>query len=349
MKHGGDLLSYQHLYDGELIDFSSNINPFGYPPVLDDILPQCLAAVTAYPDIQYRELRRAIARYLGCVPEEVLVGNGSMEILDYFCQIAGRVLIGIPCFSEYRERAERYRVPVKAVLMETNFQMTAALLEGHIGPNDVVVLGNPNNPTGLRIERRELLAIHQIVEERKAFLVLDEAFFEFCPDDYDSIDLLRGKRNVCVIRAATKFFGLPGLRLGYAYAVNDIAAGYAEAALPWRINVFADLAGQHIFGQTDYMSRTRAWIARERANMVTELQAIPGILTYPTDTNFILIKLCGGAEDDLFERLVRHGLLIRKASSFEGLDASYVRLAIKDRESNRKLLAALRTEIPKCS
>jgi len=349
MKHGGDLLSYQHLYDGELIDFSSNINPLGYPAILDEVIPQNFSCLAAYPDIQYRKLRQAIAVYLGCQAEEVLVGNGSMDILDHFCQRAGRVLICIPCFSEYRERAVQYNIPVVPLELGRTFQVTASLLEREIRPHDVVILGNPNNPTGLRIEQRELLAIHQMTEEHDAFLVLDEAFFEFCLEDYDSIRLLYSKPNVCIIRAATKFFGLPGLRLGYAYATSNIADKYARAALPWRINALADLAGQHIFQQSGYISQSKACVTEQRTWMLSQLQEIPEIHVYPTDADFILIRLHNCTEDDIFKRLACRGLLIRKASSFEGLDNRYIRVAIKDHTKNKTLIDALRQELPKLS
>ncbi len=340
MKHGGDLLSYQHLYDGELIDFSSNINPLGYPEALNTIIPQELKALTVYPDIQYRALRKAIAAYLSCQPDEVLVGNGSMEILDYLCRIHQRVIVCTPCFVEYQERAAEYHKPVVALPLDADFRVSAASLEEHVQTQDVIVLGNPNNPTGKRIERQELVEISQLAADRHAFLALDEAFFEFCPDDYDSIQLLYGQEHVCIIRAATKFFGLPGLRLGYAYAVPSIARRYHQATLPWSVNALADLAGQVIFQETEFIQTTKTYVAQQRAEMLSQLRIIAGMQVYDTDANFILIKLLDTDEDTIFEQLARRGLLIRKASSFAGLDHSYIRIAIKDHNSNQRLLHA---------
>lgn len=340
MQHGGDILSYQHLYDGELLDFSSNINPLGYPNILDRLVPQHVKTLTAYPDIQYRKLRQSVAEYLGCQADEVLVGNGSVDILDYFCRIHQRVLICTPCFGEYQERAQVYQKPGVTVPLAEDFDLSGKCLEQYVRAGDVMILGNPNNPTGKRIKREELLNIAHITAERKAFLVLDEAFFECCPEDYDSIRLLYGQEHICIIRAATKFFGLPGIRLGYAYAVPRVARQYARVALPWRVNAYADLAGQVIFQETTFIRDSKTCIARQREDMLVQLRTFSGIHVYDTDANFILIHLLETDEETIFEQCLRRGILIRKASSFEGLDQSYIRIAIKDHSSNQRLLQA---------
>lgn len=340
MKHGGDLLSYQHLYDGELLDFSSNINPFGYPKILDEALRSGVHALTAYPDIRYRRLRRAIAEYLDCAPDEVMVGNGSIDLLDYFCRRAKRVVVCVPCFIEYSERAQVYRTPVLSVPLPDDFIFSSELFAPIIAPDDVLLLGNPNNPTGRLIPRAELIRVQQIAAERGAMLVLDEAFFEFCDADYDSIRLFRQQSNVCVIRAATKFFGLPGLRLGYGWAAPEIAREFERQALPWRINALAELAGQTIFQDRDYIERTKSYMRQERQVVCSELSGIPGLRVFPTETNFLLMKLLTATEQDAFEWCVGRGFVIRKASTFEGLDETFIRVAIKDHVSNLRLIAA---------
>lgn len=342
MKHGGDLLSYQHLYDGELLDFSSNINPFGYPKILDEALAQGVSALTAYPDRLYRRLRRAIADYLDCAPDDVLLGNGSVDILDFFCREAVRVVICSPCFTEYRERAKLADTPVVSLPLPPDFIVSAGLFEGQLSAGDIVLLGHPNNPTGRLIPKAERLRLQQLTLECGAILVLDEAFIEFCEADDDSIQLFRDAPNVCVIRAATKFFGLPGLRLGYAWAHPHIARAHERVALPWRINALAERAGQVIFHDAEYIQRTKAFMAHERRFLAAELSNMPAIQVYPTDANFLLLRLLTMTETKLFDALARRGFVIRKASSFDGFDEHYVRIAIKDHASNLRLLSALR-------
>lgn len=346
MKHGGDIVSYQHMYHGAIIDFSSNINPLGYPEILDEVIVNGLESLKAYPDIQYRALQQALAEYLGCYQDEVIVGNGAVEIIDYFCGNYQRIVVCIPCFSEYIERTYVHQKNVLKIPLSEDFHVRAELLKGQLEPGDVLMLGNPNNPTGLRIKKSEVLQIQQLTEEREAVLVLDEAFFEFCPEDYDSVRLFYGKENVCVIRAATKFFGLPGIRLGYAYAPPKIRSHYKEVVLPWSINAIADLAGRVIFQEQEYIRETKQYAEQQRQFMLSELRKLDGIKVYDTDTNFILMKLLHCTEDDLFLRLIQQGILIRKASSFEGLDDTYIRVAIKDQTSNIKLIEALREELP---
>ncbi len=340
MKHGGDLLSYQHLYDGELLDFSSNINPLGYPKALDEALRNGLQTLTAYPDIHYRGLRRAIGDYLDCAPDEVIVGNGSVEILDYFCRRGKRIVICAPCFIEYSERAHLYHTPVVSVPLPEDFVLSAELFAPILAPDDVLLLGNPNNPTGRLIPHSELIRLQQIAEERSALLVLDEAFFEFCDAGYDSIRLFREKSNVCVIRAATKFFGLPGIRLGYGWAAPEIAREFEQQALPWSVNTLADIAGQTIFSDTDYIQSAKAYMRQERQFLYSELSAFPGMRVFPTDANFLLLKLLTTTEQDAFDWCLTRGIVIRKASTFEGLDDTFIRVAIKDHASNARLVAA---------
>ena len=138
MKHGGDIISYHHLYTGPIIDFSSNINPLGYPKILDERILHGLDVLTAYPDIHYRALRQAIANYLGCRQDEVIVGNGSMEILDSFCRECKRVVVCIPCFGEYIDRPEIYRKEVLKVRLPENFSVSLTLLEGRLKAGDVL-------------------------------------------------------------------------------------------------------------------------------------------------------------------------------------------------------------------
>ncbi|MCG8500969.1 MAG: aminotransferase class I/II-fold pyridoxal phosphate-dependent enzyme [Firmicutes bacterium] len=338
MKHGGDILTYRHLYDGHIIDFSSNINPLGPPEGLKRVMMEGFDDITAYPDIRYRVLKGEVARYLGCKESEVMLGNGAVELIHNMVMMFDRAVVPVPCFSEYVERPEILGKEVMKVNLDHRFEIDDQALLPHIREGDLLILGNPNNPTGKRINRDKLLAIHETVKERGAFLLLDEAFYEFCSDDYDSIRLLYGSHHVCVIRAATKFFALPGLRLGYAYAPKAMVQKYNRIALPWHINTFADLAGRIIFKQEDYIAKTKAYMGTQRQYMLSALKAIDGIAVWDTDCNYILIKLLRANEEILFRFMIQKGILIRKASSFEGLDDRYVRIAIKDEKCNRYLV-----------
>ena len=343
MKHGGDLLTYEDHYEGELVDFSSNINPIGTPDGLSKVLIDGFNTLVAYPDIKYRNLKSAVAKYLTCKDENVLVGNGAVEIINNFTIAAKRVTVMTPAFSEYEDRAKVHGKEIRKISYGEDFSIDIESFKD-LQEEELLIIGNPNNPTGLRIPEKELLEIYEIVKKRKAFLLLDEAFFEFCPGDYDSIELFKedGYKNVAIIRAATKFFALPGIRLGYCCCSIEKVQKIGEVELPWSVNSLADIAGQYIFDDIEYINESKKYIDKERQYLISELSKIEGIRVYNSHTNYILIKLLEHNEDHAFEHFLQYGLVIRKCSSFVELGDNHIRVAIKDRENNERLVEAFR-------
>lgn len=342
MEHGGDLLSYEDDYSGQLVDFSSNINPLGPPRGLDQMLISSLSSLEMYPDIQYRKLKESLSVYLKCKKENVLVGNGAVEIIDHFIISSKRVILFIPSFSEYEKRAFVHEKIVERISYRKDFTIDIESIEKIIKPKDLLILGNPNNPTGLRIKKDQLIRIYKLIQKKDAYLLLDEAFFEFCPEDYDSIRLFEpyGYQNVGIIRAATKFFALPGIRLGYGCASEEKVKELAQIELPWRVNALGDVAGQFIFKDKDYIKQSKKYIEIEREYVLGALSKIRGVQPFQTDTNYILIQVLLWDEEYIFQWFLKRGLLIRKCSSFLGLPEGYIRVAIKDRKNNKKLIEA---------
>lgn len=342
MIHGGDILSYQDMFNGKIIDFSSNINPLGYPTGLKNMIIDNFDELVKYPDIQYRNLKKEISNYIGCQNNEVVVGNGAVDIINNFSMMFKRVVVVIPCFLEYIERPRMFGKEVIMLPLKKDFSIDSDLIRKTLRSGDLLILGNPNNPTGKRIGREVLLEIHGMVEEHNCFLLLDEAFYEFCQFDYDSIELFKNSKNICIIRASTKFFALPGIRLGYGFTCSEIVEKYNSIALPWNINAFADIAARTIFKDDRYIQKSKEYIACQRKFLICELEGIEIIKAYETHCNFILIKLLKGDEDEIFNFLLGKGILIRKASSFEGLDKSFIRIAVKSYEDNKYIVNCLR-------
>lgn len=338
MIHGGDVISYSDRFEGEIIDFSSNINPLGPPEGLKDAINAAYAELVCYPDIRYRELKANVAAYLGCDQEQVILGNGAMEIINNVCLLFERIVVFTPCFIEYIRRPEVLGKRVLKLPLAEGFSIDFQKLENCLQAGDLLILGNPNNPTGLRIPEPVLKAVYDLVVSRGAFLLLDEAFFEFCPADYDSISLFKTQSNVCIVRAATKFFALPGLRLGYGFAPTRFAKKYAEIEMPWSVNAFANAAGRCIFKDKAYIERTKKYINREREYMLKSLSQIKWVKVFNSHANYILLKLLKYDEDIVFDEFIKQGFMIRKASSFDGLDKSYIRVAVKDHQSNQRLI-----------
>lgn len=341
MIHGGDVASYKNKYDGHIIDFSSNINPLGPPAGLKEEMDRAYSELCAYPDIHYGELRRNVAEYLKCDAREVITGSGAVDIINNVSVMFKRTVLLTPCFSEYIKRPQVFGREVVKLPFDADFQINPCMVADQLQQGDLLILGNPNNPTGLRIPEKTLLQIYDVIMQKKAFLLLDEAFFEFCPPDYDSVEIFKGSGNVCVIRAATKFFALPGIRLGYGFAPDGFAERYKDIESPWSVNSYANAAGRCIFRDKNYIEHTKKFIKREREYLFDELSKINWIKAFKSDANFILLKLLQYDEDIVFDRLIKNGVMIRKASSFEGLDKSFIRIAVKDRESDEKLIRLL--------
>lgn len=340
MEHGGDLLTYESSYSGKLIDFSSNINPLGTPEGLEEVLIKSFKSLESYPDIKYRKLKTSISKYLNCKDENVLVGNGAVEIINNFIIPAKRVVVMSPAFSEYEKRATVHEKEVVKVSYSEDFSIDIVQLEAVLKDEDLLILGNPNNPTGLRIEKQVLMKIYKLVTSKNAFLLLDEAFYEFCPSDYDSIELFKkvDYKKIGIIRAATKFFALPGIRLGYGCTSKKKVLELSKIELPWSVNSLADSAGQFIFNDSSYIESSKNYIEKERNFLLEQLAQIEGIVPYKTHTNYILIKLHKWDEDCVFRFFLERGIVIRKCSSFKELGINHIRVAIKDRENNLRLI-----------
>ncbi|WP_353092662.1 histidinol-phosphate transaminase [Tissierella praeacuta] len=340
MEHGGDLLSYKDYYKGELIDYSSNINPLGPPNGLNKVLIDSFENLEAYPDIKYRNLKNSISNYLNCDENNVIVGNGAVELIDNFIILANRVIVCTPSFLEYEKRGLIHGKEVIRVPYNDDFTIDILEIGNRIEKGDLLILGNPNNPTGLRIDKIELIMIYNMIEKAEAHLLLDEAFFEFCPIDYDSIELFRqtNYENLGIIRAATKFFALPGIRLGYGCTSKVLANMINNVELPWSVNSFAEAAGNFIFDDRDYIEESKGYIEDERKYIHQELSKLSNIKVYRTETNYILIKLLKWDEEFVFKFFLKRGIVIRKCSSFAGLKENHIRVAIKSRENNIKLI-----------
>lgn len=348
MKHGGDILTYFGNERNDIMDFSSNINPIGYPKGLETQLIKSFEGLRSYPDIKYRELKNNLSEYLGCNDSNVIAGNGAVEIIDSFIMSFEKVVVAIPSFSEYVERASVHNKEILKIGLGMDFIIKPEMFET-VEKGDLVILGNPNNPTGRRIPKATLLEIYGIISKKNAFLLLDEAFYEFCPIDYDSIQLFQTSnyRNVGIIRAATKFFGLPGIRLGYCCTDDITAKMISDTQMPWSINSFAAAASEIIFKDKEFIESSKEYIEIERSYLLNALAQFKILQASATEANFILIRLFGVSEEKIFDFLLERGILVRKCSSFEGLVGDNIRVAIKSRSDNEKLIIAL-LDFEKC-
>ncbi|SHF67550.1 L-threonine O-3-phosphate decarboxylase [Caldanaerobius fijiensis DSM 17918] len=344
--HGADI----HQYNRELIDFSSNINPLGpSPAIIDEIKAFSIRYhdVTRYPDAFYIKLREHLAENMGCSKEQVIVGNGATELIHLFVRAMGfrKWLIPVPAFLEY-ERAVLLNngIPVYYYLKEDHdFKLRPGDLIDGLEDVDAVILANPNNPTGTLMDARLLIEFIKYAGKKGKYIMLDEAFIEFvrCYENISMVRYVNTCENLFVIRAATKFYGIPGLRLGYGFACKSIIERLNEYKELWTVNALAQQVGMKLYTESDYIHQTQIYVEKERNFLMKGLTRIDYIQPLPSSANFILCRLKKGNAFALKEKLIDKGILIRDASNFTGLDERYFRIAVKKHEENIMLINAL--------
>jgi threonine-phosphate decarboxylase len=342
--HGahGDLVSRSlGVRVGELLDFSQNINPLGAPKDALEAARRALYEDSGrYPDLEYTGLREALAAYLGVGAEMVVPTNGGAEALFLAARAAGtggKALVLEPTFSEYAAAAAAAgKEPVRRVARrEEDFEWDSTPLRDLEGVS-VVFLCNPNNPTGDLLDRGAVLELAARVVEAGAVLVVDEAFADFVPEISvtDMVD-----RGLWVARSFTKFFAIPGLRLG-CLVCDD--AGRVQTLQPsWPVNSVAAAAGIAAAKDRGFAEASRAEVARLREDLIGALDDLPGLQPFPGAANFLLVR----GPDGLPERLARRGVLVRGCGPFYGLGPEFFRVAVRSAEENGRLVAAIREEL----
>jgi threonine-phosphate decarboxylase len=344
--HGGDVYHLARALGvrvADLLDFSANINPLGYPPGVAEAVQAALPDLVHYPDRRCFELRQDLARYHGCDPEEVLVGNGSTELIFLVARALhpARALIVAPAFSEYQEALEAAGVPHEFHLTEEAEGFTLEGLPEARGA-ELVFLANPASPSGVLLQPERLLSWLEYWDAAGVSVALDEAFIDFVEEASLKNSLRRFPRLI-ILRSFTKFFAIPGLRLGYLLAAPEMIARLTALQEPWSVNSLAQAVGRACLQDLDYMARTRSLVRAERQHLLEGLRALSGLTPFPGEANYLLVKITqpGWTAQTLRERLLPRGIIIRDASNFKGLDQRYFRMAVRRREDNDRLLAAL--------
>jgi len=350
--HGGDIwraAEESGRLSGELIDFSSNINPYGPPSGVDKVIVASLKGITHYPDPESRKLRGTLADYLGASSPNILVGNGSVDLIHFLANRFRpcRALIPSPTFCEYELAVKSAGGEVvHLVLGRGDFSLDVEMVLERLSGVKMVFLCNPNNPTGNLFPRDRLELVAEEAERLNVTIVVDEAFMDFLEDreNHSLIKEAVRRKNVLVLGSLTKFFALPGLRLGYVLAGEDLIAELAFHKEPWSVNHFAQVAGIAALKDEEFISMSRKLIAKERKSLYEDLLKLDRLKPYPSKTNFILVELEHPAWSSirLREELAKRAIMIRDCSSFRGLGEKFIRVAVRDEVENGKLVDALK-------
>jgi threonine-phosphate decarboxylase len=340
--HGAEVSRALDVPERDLLDFSQNINPLGTPAgALEAARSALYEEAGRYPDPAYPRLREALAAYLGASPENILPTNGGAEALFLAARAAGgggKALILEPTFSEYAPAAQTAGLePVRSVARrpEGGFRLDLRVLEA-LEEVALVFLCNPNNPTGDALTRAEILEIAARVREAEAVLVVDEAFADFAPGASVAQEASQG---LYVSRSLTKFFAIPGLRLGCL--VCEDASRAQEFQPSWSVNAVAAAAGVVAVRDRGFVEASVAAVARLREELFQALETLPGLTPFPGAANFLLVR--GPAE--LPERLAQRGVLVRGCEPFAGLGRGYFRVAVRSAAENERLVAAIGEEL----
>ncbi len=326
----------------ELLDFSASINLLGPPPASVDAVRKAVAEIAHYPEAASPGLAANVADYLGVLPGEVVLGNGSTEIIYWLAAVLAprRVLVIDPTFSEYRRACLAAGAEVSSLLLPeaAGFALDVGRVQSH--GFDLVFVCNPNNPSGYLAPFDEIEYLWGKCRQAGAGLVVDEAFIDFSGGE--SILTAGPVAGLYVIRSFTKSFALAGLRVGCLAATAEFAAAIRRRLPPWNINTMARAALEAALADHSYQEKTQAATARARERLFAELGQIAGIEPLPSAANFILLRLGNGGAAAVVDKLGRSGILVRDCRSFPGLGDSYIRIAVRAERENYQLVSALK-------
>jgi threonine-phosphate decarboxylase len=340
-SHGG-IYSVDHRL--VRVDCSSSINPLGPPHrAIRAMQINAKELAARYPDPECDDLKNGLARYLGIGKDRIVVGNGAMEIIYWFAQAFARkrVVIPVPTFCEYELASRKAGATVTLVPMH-DFELDADSVLEKTRNADALFLCNPNNPTGILVTKEVEKIIENVGSSTK--ILLDECFIELVDDPSGSslIRRINELENLVILRSLTKSFGLAGLRLGYSVSNPKLAKALSANRIPWNVNGLAQAAGVAALEDARHLSRAGSIIRKERKFLYERISRMKSFIPLKSDANYFMIGLKNRNSTEFRDALLKkRGMLVRDCSTFTGMDARYIRVAVKTRRENLMLLKAL--------
>jgi threonine-phosphate decarboxylase len=331
--------------NSDIIDFSSNINPLGPSPRAVKSIKSNLKTLPVYPDPESSDLKKILQKYIKIPSSQIVVGNGATEIIYNFCRAflssKTNVLIPIPTFGEYEAAARLSGAKItffKTFDLEKNIDNFISKLPH----NGCIFICNPNNPTGHLISKNNLEKIVLHAKRKNSLVFVDECFIELVPQHDESIiNMIKKNDNLIILRSLTKSFGLAGIRIGYGVSSKTIISILNKIKIPWNVSGLAQKAAKESLFTPNYMSRSRKLISQELEYLKTNISKLDKFDCYDSVTNFILIKT--KIDSSLLQKkLLQKKILIRDCSNIRGLNHNFIRIAVKTRKENQKLLRALK-------
>ena len=366
--HGGNLAWAAALAGcpaSAILDFSASISPLGPPESALDAIQAHLSSLTAYPDPDYGELRTALGEALNVDPDWILPGNGSAELLTWaawdLSKLSATYLV-TPAFGDYWRALSAFGAkvlkcpldlrlldaePVRRLVTDDLSVSNRSLVSPSfclpvplaLNAERGLLLNNPHNPTGLLFGREAILPY----VKQFGMVVVDEAFMDFLPpwEQETLIDAVEEFPNLVILRSLTKFYSLPGLRLGCAIAHPDILGRWQLLRDPWPVNALAAAAAAAVVRDTVFERQTWDWLPVARFELFEGLGSLPGLQPFAGAANFLLVESSMSVSLIQKSLLERHRILIRDCLSFPELGDRFFRVAVRSRAENLRLIAGL--------
>ncbi len=327
---------------GGVIDFSTNLNPYGPPDFVFRAINEAMHEINSYPDTESCELRKKIAKKCGCEEEEVLVGAGVSELIQLVALafVRDRVLMLKHTYGEYEVAAKMMGGTIKRIEMQgPGLRVYPERIAEEMKPDDVVFLCNPNNPTGQYLGKNELWQIIEEAERVDALVVMDEAYIDFVENAFASHTF--STRNLVILRSLTKSYAIPGIRFGYAISSAENIMAMRKVKVPWSVTAFAQRTGSAVIsgaeGSDEFLADTRKKIKRSKVKIEKRLRERD--MPVESDANFYVLDVGAEKASEVKRELLKQGLLVRDCTSF-GLP-SYIRFSVRKEEENERLMDAL--------
>ena len=349
--HGGNVEEIARRYNlqvEDILDFSANINPLGINNKVKESMTHALDLIERYPDITYFNLKKSLSNYERINWDNIFVGNGAAEVIFNITRALKpkKVLLPAPTFSEYEEAVISVGGEIKYYHLkeENEFSMEEDFINEIKEEIDLIFICNPNNPTGVLTHKNYIKKVLNRAEMVNAFVVLDESFLDFVEDKdkYSAKELINNYKNLIIVKSLTKFFAIPGIRIGFGISYNkELIEKINKVSIPWAVNTVAAEGVCTGLQENDYIRDSIEYVKEQRNYLYEELKKLDFIKIFKPSVNFIMFKLF--RHIDLKEELILKGILIRSCSNYEGLNENFYRVAVRTEKENEKLISEMKT------
>lgn len=345
--HGGNLrrLAQTSGKDAsKLIDFSANINPLGPPPWLRSTISSAVSSLVNYPDPDNTDFRQAVALKHDVTLEQTLVGNGSTELIYLIPKALKKkkAIVISPSYADYATSCVHAGLQVERIFTkpETGFAIDMDDLDENLHGDELVFLGNPNNPTGIGLDHDAVECLAKKYPD--SIFVIDEAFHDLSSGVQSFTK--SGLPNIVIIVSMTKTFAIPGVRLGFGLADSSLVKQIEQLQPPWSVNTLAQMIGAKALSDHDYIEKSIKLVEQEREFLHSNLLQTEGLVPFLSCANFILARILKHdlTSGILVQRALESGIAIRDCANFPGLDSRFFRIAVRTRDENVELLKVLK-------